>query len=112
MQLLEGESDEKKENPEKGTRDEHTPELQWGSSVSADKNKESTDGLAVSLTVLQVHIESAQGASSRGIGCEMQQVQDQESMARVEPEVGNGPPPRSLTGLSTSTRSGVVAGEP
>ena len=33
-------------------------------------------------------------------------------MARVEPEGGNGPPPRSLTGLSTSTGSGVAAGEP
>ena len=33
-------------------------------------------------------------------------------MARVEPEVGNSPPPRSLIGPSTSTGSGVAAGEP
>ena len=54
--------------------------------MSANKDKESTYGLAVSLTVLQVHIELAQGASSRGTGCEMWQAQDQESVARVEPE--------------------------
>ena len=33
-------------------------------------------------------------------------------MARAEPVVGNGPPPRSLTGLSTSTGSGVAVVEP
>ena len=59
LQLLQEESDEKKEKPEKGTRDEHTPELQWGSSTSANKDKESIDGIAVSLTVPQVHVESA-----------------------------------------------------
>ena len=52
-------------------------------------------------------MESAQGA-----GCKKQQAQDQESMARVEPEVGNGPPSLPLTSPSTSTGSGVVAREP
>ena len=33
-------------------------------------------------------------------------------MARMEPEVGNSPPPQSLTSLSTGTGSGVIAGEP
>ena len=106
------ESDGKKKKPEKWTRDGHTPELQWGSSASANKDKESIDGLAVSLTVLQVHRDSAQEASSGGTSCETWQAQDQESVARVEPEVGNGPPPRSLTGPSTNTGSGVAAAEP
>ena len=112
MQLLQGESDGKKEKPEKGTRGGHTPELQWGSSASANKDKESTDGLAVCLTVPQVYRDSTQGASSGGTGCETRQAQDQESMVRVELEVGNGPPPRSLTGPRTSTGSGVAVGEP
>ena len=33
-------------------------------------------------------------------------------MARVEPEVGNGPPPQSLTGPSPSMGYGIVVGEP
>ena len=97
LQLLQGESDEKKEKPEKRTRDEHTPELQWGSLASANKDKESIDGLALSLIVPQVHRESAQGANSGGTGCETWQAQDQESVVRVEPEVGTGPPPPSIS---------------
>ena len=101
----------KRKNQKKG-QEMDTPELQWGSLASANKDKESTDGLAVSLIVPQVHRDSAQGASSGGTGCETWQAHDQESVARVEPEVSNGPPPRSLTGPSTSTRSRVAAGEP
>ena len=44
-------SDEEKEKSEKGTIDERTPELQWGSSASANKNIKGTDDLAHSLTV-------------------------------------------------------------
>ena len=113
LQLLQGNSDEEKKNPQKVTRDEHTPELQWGSSATANKKKEKlTDNLAHSLTIPQVQQDSAQGASSGGTGCETRQAQDQDSVPRVKPVVGNGPPPRSLIGLSTNIGSGVVAGEP
>ena len=112
LQPLQGNSDEQKGKIQKGTRDEHTPELQWGSSASANKKKENfTEILANSLIVLQVQQNSAQGASSGGTGCETRQAQDQESMARAEPKVDNGPPPRSLTGPSNSTKYGVAAGE-
>ena len=53
LQPLQDNSDEQKEKTiQKGTRDEHPPELQWGSAASVNKDKESIDGLAVSLTVL------------------------------------------------------------
>ena len=41
----------------------------------------------------------------------MRQAQDQYSVVKVEQEVGNGPLPRSLTGLNTNTGSEVAAGE-
>ena len=75
LQPLQGNSDEQKEKTiQKGTRDEHTPELQWGSSASANKKKEKfTDDLVNSLTILQVQQNSTQGASLGGTGCEMRQ---------------------------------------
>ena len=78
LQPLQGNSDEQKGKIQKGTRDEHTPELQWGSSGSANKTKEKfTDNLAHSLTVPQVQQNLAQGARSEGTGCETRQAQDQ-----------------------------------
>ena len=112
LQPLQGNSDEPKGKIQKGTRDGHTPELQWGSSASANNKKEKfTDNLAHSLTVPQVQQNSAQGASAGGIGCETRQTQDQDTVARVKPVMGNGPPSRILTGLSTSRESGVTVGE-
>ena len=112
LQPLQGNSDEQKGKIQKGTRDEHTPELQWGSSASANNKKEKfTDNLAHSLTVPQVQQNSAQGASAGGTGCETRQTQDQDTVVRVKPVMGNGPPSRLLTGLSTRTESGVTAGE-
>ena len=75
LQPLQGNSDEQKEKTiQKGTRDEHTPELQWGSSVSANKKTEKfTNNLAHSLTIPQVQQTLAQGVSSEGTGCETRQ---------------------------------------
>ena len=93
LQPLQGNSDEQKEKIQKGTRDEHTPELQWGSSVSANKKKVNfPDNLAHSLTVPRVQQNTAQGASSGGTGCETRQTQDQDTVARVKLVMGNGPP--------------------
>ena len=50
-QRLQGNLDEKKRKPEKGTLDGHTPELHWGSSLSANKKKNFADSLANSLTI-------------------------------------------------------------
>ena len=52
LQPLQGNSDEPKGKIQKGIRDGHTPELQWGSSASANNKKEKfTDNLAHSLAV-------------------------------------------------------------
>ena len=110
-QRLQGELDEKKGKPEKGTVDGHTPELQWGSSVSANKDENFADSLAHSLTIPQVQCNTAHGASLGETGCETRQAQDQDKVARVVPVVGNGPPSRFWTGQSTSTGSGVAVGE-
>ena len=93
-QRLQGNLDEKKRKQEKGTLDGHTPELQRGSSLSANKKENFADSLAHSLTIPQVQCNTAHGASLKEIGCETRQAQDQDTVARVAPVVGQGPPPR------------------
>ena len=111
-QQVQQQIDDEKEKIQKGTKDEHTHGLQWGDPSSANKSSDAANSSAASHTVPLGLEEPLHGADSRRIGCEPRQAQDQDSVDRVVPEVGYGPPPRSLIGPSTSTEPIVAAGEP
>ena len=55
--------------------------------------------------------QQARPSQSRVAGAETQQAQGLETMDRVVPEMGQGPPSRSLAEQSVSPEPRVVAGE-
>ena len=78
--------------------------------VMEENGNQQRKGSVVSHTVSQLAQQAR--PSQCGAGDKTRQAQDQKLVDRVELEVGNDPPSRSLVVPSSNTGPGVAAGEP